>query len=154
VSFLVDDGQQTPQRHATVDTAVGVDRGVTVAAVNSGDKVHDRQFITAGQTVRYRRLQQMPARQHKGSANRRRTVAAMSRITGRVVDRRTDFCAYTANRIAACNALVVVEDLRTGEHDRERVRDARPAAPQRPGRKPGSTARSSTTAGTSTGPLE
>ena len=36
MSFLVDDGQQTPQRHATVDTAVGVDRGVTVAAVNSG----------------------------------------------------------------------------------------------------------------------
>jgi hypothetical protein len=61
VSFLVDDGQQTPQRHATVDTAVGVDRGVTVAAVNSGDKVHDRQFITAGQTVRYRRGRQPDA---------------------------------------------------------------------------------------------
>jgi putative transposase len=111
VSFLVDDGQQTPQKHATVDTAVGIDRGVTVAAVTSDGTFHDRQFITAGETVRYRRLQQKLARQHKGSANRRKTIAAMSRITDRVVDRRTDFCAYTANRITACNALVVLRRL-------------------------------------------
>jgi putative transposase len=108
------------------------DRGVTVPAVTSDGRFHDRRFITAGETVRYRRLQRKMARQHTGSANRRKTVAAMSRITGRVADRRTDFCGYTANRITACNALVVLEDLRTGEHDRERVRVARPAGPQRP----------------------
>jgi putative transposase len=76
VAFLVDDGQQTPQRHATVS----VDRGVTVAAVISDGTFHDRRFITGGEKVRYRRLQQTLARQHTGSANRRRTVVAMSRI--------------------------------------------------------------------------
>ncbi|MDX3233430.1 transposase [Streptomyces sp. ME19-01-6] len=37
----------------------------------------------------------------------------MGRIMARVTDRRADFCAYTANRITARNALVVLEDLRT-----------------------------------------
>ncbi|WP_251020964.1 RNA-guided endonuclease TnpB family protein [Streptomyces sp. ISL-98] len=32
---------------------------------------------------------------------------------GRVTDRRGDFCAWTANRITARNALVVLEDLKT-----------------------------------------
>jgi putative transposase len=113
VSFLVDDGRQTPEKHAMPDTAVGIDRGAIVAAVTSDGTFHDRQFITSGERVRYRRLQQKLARQRKGSANRRRTVAAMGRITGRVVDRRADFCAYTANRITSRNAVVVLEDLRT-----------------------------------------
>ncbi|MEU5642559.1 RNA-guided endonuclease InsQ/TnpB family protein [Streptomyces milbemycinicus] len=113
VSFLVDDSRQTPDKHAMPGTAVGIDRGVMVAAVTSDGTFHDRQFITPGERARYRRLQQKLARQKKGSANRRKTIAAMGRITTRVTDRRADFCAYTANRITARNALVVLEDLRT-----------------------------------------
>ncbi|WJY40157.1 transposase [Streptomyces sp. P9-2B-2] len=113
VSFLVDEGREAPQKHALPDTAVGIDRGVTVAAVTSDGTFHDRQFIAPGETVRYRRLQQKLARQKKGSTNRRKTVAALGRIAGRAADRRTDFCAYTANRITARKALVVLEDLRT-----------------------------------------
>ncbi|WP_406479052.1 RNA-guided endonuclease InsQ/TnpB family protein [Streptomyces platensis] len=113
VSFLVAEGCETPRTHAMPDTAVGIDRGVTVAAVTSDGTFHDRQFIAPHETARYRRLQQKLIRQKKGSANRRKTIAAIGRITGRVTDRRTDFCAYTANRIAARNALVTLEDLRT-----------------------------------------
>ncbi|MGP3951840.1 RNA-guided endonuclease InsQ/TnpB family protein [Streptomyces sp. 7N604] len=113
VSFLVDDRCKTPEIHAMPDTAVGIDRGVTIAAVTSDGTFYDRHFITPGETVRYRRLQQELARQRKGSANRCKTVAAMGRIMRRVADRRNDFCAYTANRITARNALVVLEDLRT-----------------------------------------
>jgi putative transposase len=113
VAFLVDDARRTPDKHAMPGTAVGIDRGVTVAAVTSDGTFHDRQFITPGESVRYRRLQQKLARQKKGSANRRKTIAAMGRIMARVTDRRADFCAYTANRITARNALVVLEDLRT-----------------------------------------
>ncbi|RVU28193.1 transposase [Streptomyces antnestii] len=112
VSFLVDDQAVTPERHAMPGTAVGIDRGVKTAAVTSDGDFHDREFITAGEAGRYRRLQQQFARAKKGSANRSKTRAAMNRIMGRVTDRRADFCAQTASRIVAKNALVVLEDLR------------------------------------------
>ncbi|WP_255205973.1 transposase [Actinomadura sp. BRA 177] len=113
VSFLVEDGITTPKRHVMPDTAVGIDRGVKVAAVTSDGDFHDRKFITEGEQTRYRRLQQRLARTKKGSSNRRKTVVAMNNIMGRVTDRRADFCAWTANRITARNALVVLEDLKT-----------------------------------------
>jgi putative transposase len=113
VSFLVDDGAATPERHAMPGTAVGIDRGVRTAAITSDGDFHDRPFVTDGETTRYRRLQQRLARTRKGSANRRKAVAAMNRIMGRVTDRRGDFCAQTAARITAKNALVVLEDLKT-----------------------------------------
>ncbi|MEU1408552.1 transposase [Streptomyces sp. NPDC005728] len=112
VSFLVDDSMVTPKRHAMPDTAVGIDRGVKTAAVTSDGDFHDRSFITPGEAVRYRRLQHKLARSQRGSANRAKTIAAMGRIMSRVTDRRTDFCAQSAARIVAKNALVVLEDLR------------------------------------------
>ncbi|MEV7003679.1 transposase [Streptomyces sp. NPDC093982] len=83
-----------------------------MAAVTDGE-FFDQSFITAGETVRYRRLQQQLARTNKGSANRRRLLAAMSKIMGRVSDRRGDFCAQTAATLTAKNALVVLEDWRS-----------------------------------------
>lgn len=112
VSFLVDDGAATPKRHALPDTAVGIDRGVKTAVVTSGGDFHDREFVTPGEAVRYRRLQQQLARTRKGSTNRRKVVAAMGRIMARVSNRRADFCARTAGRIARKHALVALEDLR------------------------------------------
>ncbi|WP_275695749.1 RNA-guided endonuclease InsQ/TnpB family protein [Streptomyces noursei] len=66
VSFLVDDGAKTPERHAMPDTAVGIDRGVNIAATTSEGHFHDRAFITGGEAVRYRRLQQRLARGKRG----------------------------------------------------------------------------------------
>ncbi|MCX5278189.1 RNA-guided endonuclease InsQ/TnpB family protein [Streptomyces virginiae] len=113
VSFLVDDQAHAPEHHAMPNTVVGIDRGVKSAAVTSNGDFHDREFITAWERVRYRRLQQRLARTKPGSANRHKTIAALNVITGRVTDRRGDFCAQTASRIVAKNALVVLEDLRT-----------------------------------------
>ncbi|WP_031486294.1 RNA-guided endonuclease InsQ/TnpB family protein [Streptomyces bicolor] len=113
VSFLVDDGAATPERHAMPGTAVGIDRGVKTAAVTSDGDFHDRQFITPGEAGRYRRLQQQYARTKKGSAGRAKVHARMNRIMGRVTDRRGDFCARTAAQITAKNAVVVLEDLKT-----------------------------------------
>src|SRR4051812_22509294 len=56
VSFLVEDGMLTPEHHA--GTPVGIDRGVVVAATTSTGHFHDREFTTAGEKTRYRRLQQ------------------------------------------------------------------------------------------------
>lgn len=111
VSFLVEDGLLTPHSHP--GTPVGVDRGVVVAATTSDGDFHDREFTTGGDKARYRRLQQRLARQKKGSANRRKTLAALGRIMGRVTDRRADFCAYTANRLTTRHSVVVLEDLNT-----------------------------------------
>ncbi|MGW4698062.1 RNA-guided endonuclease InsQ/TnpB family protein [Kitasatospora cineracea] len=113
VSFLVEDGRQTPKRHAMPSTAVGVDRGVKVAATTSDGAFHDRPYITAGETVRLRRLQQRLARCERGSNRRRAVLARINAVTGRVRDRRADFCARTANTLATRNAVVVMEDLRT-----------------------------------------
>lgn len=113
VSFLVEDGRLAPEAHTRPDSAVGVDRGVAVAATTSEGGFHDRRFATGGEKQRYLRLQRKLARQKKGSANRTETIAAMNRITGRAVDRRTDFCAYTASRLARDHALVALEDLNT-----------------------------------------
>jgi putative transposase len=111
VSLLVEDAQLTPDSHP--GTPVGVDRGVVVAATTSDGEFHDREFATGGEKARYVRLQRCLARQKKGSANRRKTLAAMNRITGRVTDRRTDFCAWTANRLTTQHSVVVLEDLNT-----------------------------------------
>lgn len=112
VSFLVDDGRTTPDGHAMPDTVVGIDRGVKVAATTSDGEFHDRQFAASGEQQRYRRLQQKLARSKRDSGNRRRTVAAMNRIMGRITDRRADFCAQTAHKLTARYAVVVLEDLK------------------------------------------
>ncbi|MBB4931747.1 putative transposase [Lipingzhangella halophila] len=115
VSFLVEDGQLTPEKHAKPDTAVGVDRGVAVAATTSDGAFHDREFTTEGEKARYRRLQHKLARQKKGTANRRTTLAAVNRISSRAVNRRADFCAFTANRLTARHGVVALEELRTAK---------------------------------------
>lgn len=111
ISFLVEDGILTPERHA--GTPVGIDRGVIVAATTSTGEFHDREFTTLGEKARYRRLQQRLARSRKGSANRRKTLAAINLIMGRVTDRRADFCAQAANRLTVRHSVIVLEDLRT-----------------------------------------
>jgi putative transposase len=74
---------------------------------------HDRPYITAGETARLRRLQQQLARCKRGSSRRRAALAKINAITGRVRNRRGDFCAQTASTLASRNAVVVLEDLRT-----------------------------------------
>lgn len=113
ISFLVSTEETTPEQHAMPTTAVGIDRGVAVAATTSDGDFHDRQFVTEGEKTQYLRLQQQLARAKKGSANRREVIARMNRVMGRVTDRRADFCAHLANRLTARNAVVVLEDLKT-----------------------------------------
>lgn len=111
VSFLVQDGLLTPEHHP--GTPVGVDRGVKVAATLSTGEFHDRPFASPGEKARHLRLQRKLARKKKGSANRTKTLKSMGRITTRVVDRRTDFCARLAHQLTIRHSTVVLEGLRT-----------------------------------------
>lgn len=110
ISFLVEDGHTTPEQHSST-TAVGVDRGVTVAVACSDGTMRDRQFRTPGEQRRYLALQKKLARQKKGPTNRKKTVAAMRQIKRRERDRRADFVSWTANRLATRNGLVAIENL-------------------------------------------
>lgn len=111
VSFLVEDGQLTPEHHP--GAPVGIDRGVKVAATLSTGEFHDRTFATSREKTRHLRLQRKLTRQKKGSANRAKTLKSMGRITRRAVDRRGDFCAQTAHQLTTRHGVVVLEDLRT-----------------------------------------
>ncbi|WP_449353789.1 RNA-guided endonuclease InsQ/TnpB family protein [Allosalinactinospora lopnorensis] len=113
ISFLVEDGLLTPEHH--LGDPVGVDRGVVVAATTSTGEFHNRKFATVGEKARHRRLQQKLSRQKKGSANRRKTLKSMGRISSRAVDRRGDFCSQTARHLADKHSVVVLEDLRTAD---------------------------------------
>jgi putative transposase len=113
VSFLVDDGATTPQRHAAPHSGVGVDRGVAAAVATSDGTLIDRDFVLPGADERYRGLQQKLSRQKRGSANREKTLGTMRRLKRRERDRRADFCSQVAAELTEGNALVVLEDLRT-----------------------------------------
>lgn len=113
ISFLVEDGHTTPEQHTAPGSAVGVDRGVAVAVAVSDGTLRDRQFRIPGQARRYLSLQKKLARQKKGSANRKKTVAAMRQIKRRERDRRTDFVSWTANRLATRHGMVAIEKLST-----------------------------------------
>ncbi|MFF5209697.1 RNA-guided endonuclease InsQ/TnpB family protein [Streptosporangium sp. NPDC000396] len=112
VSFCVDDGRREADPNGK--PPVGVDRGVTVAVATSGGWLRDRQVATPGERARGKRLQQQLARQQKGSARRAATRAKLTRLNARIRDRRTDFAAWTADRLTRAHGLVVVEDLKIG----------------------------------------
>ena len=109
VSFIVEDGlvESAPNGKPPV----GVDRGVALAVATSSGWMRDREFITPGEAARLKRLQQQLARQQKGSNRRMATRAKLAKLNARIRARRTDFLAWTANRLTHDHGLVVVEDL-------------------------------------------
>lgn len=129
VSFLVDDGVSTPDCHAAPGTAVGVDRGVAAAVATSSGELLDRVLMTAGERRRTVALARRLSRCAKRSANRGKTRAALAAMRTRERHRRLDFCAQSAHRLAAANAVVVLEDLKT----RTMTRSAKGTI-ERPGR--------------------
>jgi putative transposase len=116
ISFCVDDGR--PAAPPNGMPPAGVDRGVKVAVATSDGWLRDREFVTPGEARRLRRLQQQLARQRKGSGRRAATKAKLGRLHARIRHRRTDFNAWTANRLTRRHGLVVVEDLRTANMTR------------------------------------
>ena len=80
VSFLVDDGHDTPAAHAVPGTAVGVDRGVVVAIATSDGELLDRRLLTPGEQDRMARLQRQLSRCGRRGSNRDRIRAALAEI--------------------------------------------------------------------------
>ncbi|HEU4361753.1 MAG TPA: transposase [Mycobacterium sp.] len=113
ISFLVDDGLRAATGHANPGSAVGVDRGVVAAVATSDGDLCDRRFVTAGECRRAVRLQRTLSRCAQRGRNRDKARGALAKLRGRERRRRQDFCNQTGHRLAAANALVVLEDLKT-----------------------------------------
>lgn len=113
ISFLIEDGEIPPDKHAHPGSAVGVDRGVVKAVARSDGAFHDRKFATPGELEHRRRLQQRLARAKRGSGGRKKTVRLFAKASRVPADRRMDFCAQTAHELTRDYALVVLEDLKT-----------------------------------------
>ena len=122
ISFCVDDGVDEAMPNGR--SAVGVDRGVTVAVANSDAIMHDREFVTAGEQRRIRRSQQRLARSRRVHGRDRRSKrrdavrAELGRLNARIRARHTDFAARTAHELVTRHGLVAVENLRVGNMTR------------------------------------
>ena len=118
IAFVVDDGKQVPPAHANPGSAVGVDRGVVAALATSDGVVLNRQFASGGEQRRVVALQRKLSRSAHRGRNRDKTRAALAKVWARERLRRRDFCAQAARQLAAANAVVVLEDLKTRQMTR------------------------------------
>lgn len=116
ISFCVEDGGTEVAPNGK--PPVGVDRGVTVAVATSDGGLDEREFVTAGEAARLKRLQQRMSRslrvhgRNRGSKRRDATRAQLGRLNARIRARRADFAAQTAVRLVREHGMVAVEGLR------------------------------------------
>ena len=91
--------------------AVGIDRGVAVAAaLSTGDMLHC-PALTGRERARLRRLQRTLARAARGSNRRGQVKYAIARLRARETDRRTDWAEKASTDLARRFDLIRVEDL-------------------------------------------
>ena len=98
--------------------AVGIDRGVAVAAALSTGELLHCPALTARERTRLRRQQRGLARAKRGSNRRDRVKHAIARLKARETDRRKDWAEKVSTDIARRFDLIRVEDLRIGNMTR------------------------------------
>src|SRR5208283_2456948 len=94
--------------------AVGIDRGVAVAAALSTGELLHCPALTARERIRLRRLQRRLARARRGSNRRGRVKHAIARLRARETDRRKDWAEKVSTDIARRFDVIRVEDLKIG----------------------------------------
>ncbi|MEU4645727.1 RNA-guided endonuclease TnpB family protein [Micromonospora sp. NPDC023814] len=109
VSLLVED--PTVQPLPPVDTAVGVDAGLTsLVTLSTGEKIINPRHERADRR-RLAKAQRDLARKEKGSRNRAKARVRVARIHARIADRRRDHLHKLSTRLVRENQTVVIEDL-------------------------------------------
>jgi putative transposase len=91
--------------------AVGIDRGVAVAAALSTGELLHCPALTARERIRLRRLQRKLDRATRGSNRRGRVRHAIARLRARETDRRKDWAEKTSTDLARRFDVIRVEDL-------------------------------------------
>jgi putative transposase len=92
-------------------SAVGIDRGVTVAAALSTGELLHVPGLADGEAFRLRRLERKLAKARRGSVRRGRVKTALARLKARQADRRKDWCEKTSTDIARRFDVIRVENL-------------------------------------------
>lgn len=109
VSITVDVINCTRDRVAS--HSVGVDLGITtLATLSTGEKIPGPRPLIAG-LRRLRRLSQRVSRKQKGSSNRRKAVAKLTKAHYRVANIRKDFTHKLTTRLCSENQAVAIEGL-------------------------------------------
>ena len=98
--------------------AVGIDRGVVVAAALSAGELLHAPALTGRERTRLRRLQRKLARAKRGSNRRGRVKHAIARLKARETDRRKDWAEKVSTDIAGRFDVIRVEDLQIGNMTR------------------------------------
>src|SRR5580698_64623 len=98
--------------------AVGIDRGVAVAAALSTGELLHCPALAARERTRLRRLQRRLARARRGSNRRGRVKHAIARLKARETDRRKDWAEKVSTGIARRFDVIRVEDLKIGNMTR------------------------------------
>ena len=98
--------------------AVGIDRGVAVAAALSTGEMLHCPGLTGRERTRLRRLQRGLARARRGSNRRSRVRHAIARLRARESDRRKDWAEKVSTDIARRFDVIRVEDLQIGNMTR------------------------------------
>lgn len=110
ISFLVDDGAETPPKPEVVTKAVGIDVGIAdFAILSTGEKVPNPHF--ASDDRRIGGLQRKLARQKKGSNRYRATKQKLAREYEKIANRRRAFLHELSSRLVGENQAVAIEDL-------------------------------------------
>jgi putative transposase len=91
--------------------AVGIDRGVVVAAALSTGQLLHCPGLTGRERTRLRRMQRKLARARRGSNRRGRVKHAIARLRARESDRRKDWAEQTSTGLARRFDVIRVEDL-------------------------------------------
>jgi putative transposase len=98
--------------------AVGIDRGVAVAAALSTGELLHCPALTARERTRLRRLQRTLARAKRGSNRRGRVKHAIARLRARETDRRKDWAEKVTTDLVRRFDVIRVEDLQIGNMTR------------------------------------
>lgn len=94
-----------------VDSAVGIDLGLThFAVLSDGTKVTAPKFLRRA-ARKLRRLQKSLSRKQRGSSNRKKAVVKVARAHAQVADTRRDWQHKLSTKIVRENQAIYVEDL-------------------------------------------
>ena len=108
--IVLDDGQQPPATHP-VESAVGIDVGLThFAALSDGTTIENPRFGRKAAN-KLRALQRRVSRRQKCSERRRKAVVALVRQHERVADQRRNFCHQHTTALVRKYDLIAVENL-------------------------------------------
>ncbi len=118
VSILV---EETVREHAPVDSALGVDAGITsLYTFSTGEKISNPRHEKKDR-ARLAKAQRVLAKKQKGSNNRAKARLKVARVHARIADRRRDHLHKLSTRLVRENQVIAIEDLSVRNMVRNRL---------------------------------